>query len=97
MTSDGSFGTDCFYPKRDKKYVQFDCRTNVALCPVYTCKVYNFGCWDIENFPGLLGTITTLYLKLYAVGSYVAADLYFSTTDSYGGIANWSAITEDLS
>ena len=94
-TNDGSFGTDCFYPEVGKNSVVFYCITNAALCPVYTCKVYNFGAWDIKHSAGLLGTTTTLILKLFGTGSKLAADLYFCTTDSYGGTANWIAMTID--
>lgn len=85
-------GTDAFIPKIDKSAVRFNCRTNAAITPIYTCKTHISGGWYSKTKVGTLFTNTSITVKLAASGSGLTARLYFATTDSNGGSCNWVAI-----
>jgi len=78
-----------FYPKLCAGGFFFDCTTKVALVCVYTCKVKNFNGWDSKIILGRIAHTSRTWLPLAAVGDFLCADLYFSTTDSHGGRCYW--------
>lgn len=93
ISTDGNeFGTQSFYPDYSKAKVRFRCRTGAALAPVYTCKTFVFQAWNAKVATGSLFTTTQVDVPLAASGSSLCADLYFQTTDSNGGSADWEAL-----
>ncbi len=84
-TSGQEFAQEGFFAPVGMKGVVFVCRTNAALLPVYTCKTNSLNTWKIKTAVGTLGTNTTVTVPLAA--SNTNAGVYFSTTDSNGGMA----------
>lgn len=91
-TNGNEFGQDAFYPAYAKNAVRFFCRTNVAMLPIYTCKTESWNTWQARTAVGALGRTTEIDVPLTVSGSNVCATLYFQTSDSYGGTAQWRAI-----
>ena len=70
--------------------IRFTCRTNAALTPVYTCRTYSSGLWQVRTAVGTLFSNTIVDVPLYVSNDYVRAG--FRTTDSNGGRATYEGI-----
>ena len=78
-----------FYPDMNITCVLFTCHSSAAIVPFYTCKTYIFSTWRQVTDYGSIFTYTKIVVPLAATGSGLFAWLYFSTTDSNGGVCNW--------
>ena len=85
-------GYDAFMPREQISKVLFNCQSNAAITPVYTCKTYIFGKWNYGTAVGCLGVETKVTVLLAASGASLTAKLCFATTDSNGGRCNWRGI-----
>jgi hypothetical protein len=77
----------CFAPHEANKVV-YNCTTNAALTPIYNVGLSNFGNERWGGGIGAIGTVSKYTLGLFASNTTVT--VYFSTTDSNGGICNWT-------
>lgn len=69
------------------KGIEFLCRANAAITPMYTCKTYSSGSWQSKTAVGAIGINTTVKVPLYVSNDYIK--VAFSTTDSNGGTATY--------
>lgn len=69
------------------KGIQFLCRANAAITPIYNCKTYSSGSWQTKSAVGAIGTNTTIKVPLYVSNDYIR--VAFSTSDSNGGTATY--------
>lgn len=67
--------------------IEFLCRANAALTPVYNCKTYSSGAWQSKTAIGVLGTNTSVQVPIYVSNDNIR--VAFSTSDSNGGIATY--------
>lgn len=70
--------------------VRFTCRANAAITPVFTCKTRSFGDIQVKVEAGTLFTNSVIEVPLSA--SNCDVDIYFQTSDSNGGFANWEFV-----
>ena len=76
-----------FWAPSGIKGIQFSCRANAAIIPIYNCKTYSSGAWQTKSAVGVIGTNTTIKVPLYVSNDHV--QVAFSTSDSNGGIATY--------
>lgn len=69
------------------KGIEFLCRANAALTPLYNCKTYSSGAWQSKSAVGALGVNTTVQVPLYVSNDNIR--VAFSTSDSNGGTATY--------
>lgn len=69
------------------KGIQFLCRANAAITPIYNCKTYSSGSWQTKSAVGAIGTNTTIKVPLYVSNDNIR--VAFSTSDSNGGTATY--------
>ena len=90
ITYNSREGEDAAKTSYHDRYVEFMCRSHYAISPAFICKTYIFGGWHIEKRFGVLWQNRRIKVKLAACGSNYYARIFFSTTDSGGGTAQWS-------
>lgn len=70
------------------KGIEFLCRANAAVTPIYSCKTYSSGSIQSKRALGMLGFKTIVKVPLYVSNDWIRVS--FQTTDSYGGTAAYS-------
>lgn len=79
-----------FYAPRNTTQVRFSCRGNAALTPFFTCKTLALGSEHQRTEVG--SNVVYVDIDVPVAASATNVNIYFSTTDSNGGVCDWQSM-----